>query len=172
MTEQYERSKAVRAPADHVFAWVVEIGNLPRYLPPVKEAGKAGPSGGPTDERVWMRGEMPDRGPFEGEGYFRVFEEDRHNSGRLQVADLQDGTSEVRVQLYFGERSVEGEREESGEGRRSARGGDRRHAGIHTASDLGRLRQGGAAAGDGLSPPYRAGATIGASLGRVIRREA
>jgi hypothetical protein len=33
----------------------------------------------------------------------------RDYSGRLQVADLQDGKSAVAVQLYFGERSVEGE---------------------------------------------------------------
>ncbi len=34
MTQQYERTKVIEAPADEVFAWVTEIGNLPRYLPP------------------------------------------------------------------------------------------------------------------------------------------
>ena len=124
MTQQYERTKVIGAPADKVFAWVAEIGSLPKYLPPIKEADRADRSG----DRVWMKGEIPDRGKFEGEGYFRVFEEDRRMewgaevgrdySGRLQVADLQDGKSRVSVQLYFGERSVEGEiQEESGEGR-------------------------------------------------------
>jgi len=118
LTQQYERSKVIGVPADDVFAWVARIGNLPKYLPPIKEADKAD---GPGD-RVWMKGEIPDHGEFEGEGYFRVFEEDRHMewgaevgrdySGRLQVADLQDGQSRVTVQLYFGERSVEGEIQE------------------------------------------------------------
>ena len=124
MTQQYERSKVIEAPADEVYAWVAEIGNLPRYLPPIKEAKRADGSG----DRVWMKGEIPDRGEFEAEGYFRVFEEDRRMewgaemgrdySGRLQVADLQDAKSRVAVQLHLGERSVEGEiQEESGEGR-------------------------------------------------------
>ncbi|HKH77454.1 MAG TPA: SRPBCC family protein [Rubrobacteraceae bacterium] len=123
-TQQYERSKVIGAPADEVLAWVAQIGNLPEYLPPIKEADRADGS----EDRIWTKGEIPDRGEFEGEGYFRVFEEyrriewgaevGRDYSGRLQVADLQDGKSEVAVQLYFGERSVEGEiQEECGEGR-------------------------------------------------------
>ena len=123
-TQQYERSKVIGAPADEVLAWVAEIGNLPESLPPIKEADRADGS----EDRIWTKGEIPDRGEFEGEGYFRVFEEyrrmewgaevGRDYSGRLQVADLQDGKSEVAVQLYFGERSVEGEiQEECGEGR-------------------------------------------------------
>ena len=123
-TNEYQRSQTIDASADEVFAFVSKVGNLPKYLPPIKEAERADASG----DRVRLRGEIPDRGEFEGEGYFRVFEEDRHMewgaevgrdySGRLQVADLQDGTSEVTVQLYFGERSVEGEiQEASGEER-------------------------------------------------------
>ena len=102
---------------------------MPRYLPPIKEASIEGESApGSPGEKVWMRGEIPDRGEIEGEGYLSVDEDarrmewgaevSRDYSGWLMVAGDGSGASEVTVHLSFGERSVEGEiQEESSEDR-------------------------------------------------------
>ena len=121
--QEYEQSKAVAAPANEVFAWVSDVENLPKYLPPIKDAGIEGSaSEGSPGERVKMLVEIPDRGEFESEGYFDVdaeartmrwgAETDRDYSGRLTVAEAGDGQSEVTVHLSFGPRSVEGEIQE------------------------------------------------------------
>jgi len=118
--QEYEQSKAVSAPANEVFAWVSDVENLPKYLPPIKDAGIEGPAAeGSPGERVKMQVEIPDRGEFESEGYFDVdadartmrwgAETDKDYSGRLTVAEAGDGRSEVTVHLSFGPRSVEGE---------------------------------------------------------------
>ena len=76
-----------------------------------------------------MRVEIPDRGEFESEGYFDVdarartmrwgAETNRDYSGRLTVAETDDGESEVTVHLLFGPRSVEGEIQEDSSGDRN-----------------------------------------------------
>ena len=114
---EYQQSSVVNAPVGEVFAWVADVGNLPHYLPPIKEARLEG-----EGDRIRMWGEIPDRGEFEGEGYFRVGEEERRMewganlyrdySGWLQVEPAGDGASEVTVHLSFGERSVEQEIQE------------------------------------------------------------
>jgi ribosome-associated toxin RatA of RatAB toxin-antitoxin module len=121
--QEYEQSKAVAAPANEVFAWVSDVENLPKYLPPIKDAGIEGSAAaGSPGERVKMTVEIPDRGEFESEGYFDVdaeartmrwgAETDRDYSGWLTVAEAGDGQSEVTVHLSFGPRSVEGEIQE------------------------------------------------------------
>lgn len=127
--QEYEQSATVAAPANEVFAWVSDVQNLPKYLPPVKDAGIEGPSEGDNPgEKVKTHVEIPDRGEFESEGYLDVdaetrtmrwgAESDRDYSGRLEVAEDGDGQSEVTVHLSFGPRSVEGEiQEESSEDR-------------------------------------------------------
>ena len=127
--QEYEQSKAIAAPANEVFAWVSDVENLPKYLPPIKEAGIEGSAAaGSPGDRVKMLVEIPNRGEFESEGYFDVdagartirwgAETDRDYSGRLTVAEAGDGQSEVTVHLSFGPRSVEGEiQEDSSEDR-------------------------------------------------------
>ena len=121
--QEYEQSKAVAAPANEVFAWVSDVENLPKYLPPIKDAGIEGAAAaGSPGERVKMTVGIPDRGEFESEGYFDVdaeartmrwgAETDRDYSGWLTVAEAGDGQSEVTVHLSFGPRSVEGEIQE------------------------------------------------------------
>ena len=118
--QEYEQSKVVAAPANEVFAWVSDVENLPKYLPPVKNASIEGPSEGDNPgDKIKTHVEIPGRGGFESEGYFDVdadartmrwgAESDRDYSGRLEVAEVGDGESEVTVHLSFGPRSVEGE---------------------------------------------------------------
>ena len=96
--QEYEQSKAVAAPANEVFAWVSDVENLPKYLPPIEEAGIEGLAAeGSPGERIKMLVEIPDRGEFESEGYFDVdveartmrwgAETDRDYSGWLTVAE-------------------------------------------------------------------------------------
>ena len=127
--QEYEQKQIVAAPANEVFAWVSDVENLPKYLPPIKDAGIEGPAAeGSPGERVRMQVEIPDRGEFESEGYFDVdadgrtmrwgAESDRDYSGWLTVSEIGDGESEVTVHLSFGPRSVEGEiQEDSGDDR-------------------------------------------------------
>ena len=118
MANEYEQSINIeRAPAD-VFSWVSQAGNLPHYLPPIKEASTEGSAeAGAPGEKVRMTGEIPDRGEFEGEGYLSVEEGQRRMewgaeigreySGWLTVSDAGSGHSEVTVHLSFGEASQE-----------------------------------------------------------------
>ena len=127
--QEYEQRETVAAPANEVFAWVSDVENLPKYLPPIKDAGIEGSATeGSPGERVKMLVEIPDRGEFESEGYFDVdaeaftmrwgAETGRDYSGRLTVAEAGEGQSEVTVHLSFGPRSVEGEiQEDSSEDR-------------------------------------------------------
>jgi uncharacterized protein YndB with AHSA1/START domain len=127
--QEYEQSKTISASADEVFGWVSDVNNLPGYLPPIKDASLEGASAqGKPGERVRLWGEIPDRGEFEGEGYFDVDEEarkmewgaevGRDYSGWLTVTESAEGQSEVTVHLSFGPRSVEDEiQEESSEDR-------------------------------------------------------
>ncbi len=118
--QEYERSIAVAAPANEVFAWLSDVDNLPKYLPPVKDADVEGPSEGDNPgDKVKTRVEIPDRGEFESEGYLDVdarartmrwgAESDRDYSGHLEVIETGDGESEVTVHLSFGSDTVEPE---------------------------------------------------------------
>ena len=118
--QEYEQSQTIAAPANEVFAWVSDVENLPKYLPPIKDAGIEGSAAeGSPGDRVKMRVEIPDRGEFDSEGYFDVdaqartmrwgAETERDYSGRLTVVETGDGESEVTVHLSFGPRSVESE---------------------------------------------------------------
>ena len=124
---EYEKTKRINAPAGAVFAWLSDVGNLPHYLPPVKEAALSGPSSPdtPGEQKVWMKVEIPDRYETEGEGYFSVDESSRHMewgaewgrdySGWLTVAENDDAESTVTVHLNFGPRSAQEEEDTSGD---------------------------------------------------------
>ena len=125
--KEYEKTKQINAPAGATFAWLSDVGNLPHYLPPVKEAALSGPSSSdtPGQRKVWMKVEIPDRYETEGEGYFSVDDDARRMewgaewgrdySGWLTVSEDGNAESTVTVHLNFGPRSVE-EEEEQAEG--------------------------------------------------------
>ena len=118
---EYEQTQAVGAPPDEVFAWLSDIGNLPKYLPPVTDASVEGPSAeGMPGQRVRTTLQYPGGdGSFDAEGYIAVdegrkrmdwgAESGRDYAGWLTVAESGGGESEVTVHLSFGERSVEAE---------------------------------------------------------------
>ena len=129
--KEYEQTQTLHAPADEVFAWLSDVGNLPKYLPPVIDASIEGPSAeGTPGQRVRTTLEYPGEGggTFDSEGYLAVDESrrrmewgaevERDYSGWLEVAEGADGQCQVTVHLNFGERSVEPEmREQTPEGR-------------------------------------------------------
>lgn len=125
---ELEQTQAVDAPPDAVFAWLSDVSNLPKYLPPVIDASIQGPSSpGAPGQRVRTTLEYPGgEGTFEAEGYLAVYgnerrmewgaEAGRDYSGWLEVAEDAARGSQVTVHLNFGERSVEAE-QDSPEGR-------------------------------------------------------
>ena len=129
--QEYEQSRTIDAPPEEVFAWLSDVGNLPKYLPPVVNSSVEGPAAeGVPGQRIKTKLEYPgeDGGTFDAEGYLAVDEEERRMewgaeegrdySGWLTVADRGEGGSEVVVHLSFGERSAGPEIEErSPEGR-------------------------------------------------------
>ena len=125
MAQDYEQSQAIDAPPNEIFAWLSEVGNLHKYLPPVVNSSVEGPSAqGSPGQRIRTTLEYPggEDGTFEAEGYLAVdererrmewgAEEGRDYSGWLTVANHGEGGSEVVVHLTFGERSVETEIED------------------------------------------------------------
>jgi uncharacterized protein YndB with AHSA1/START domain len=128
--KEYEQTQTISGPPDEVFAWLSDVNNLPKYLPPVVDASIEGPSAeGTPGQRVRTTLEYPEGGEtFDSEGYLAVdegrkrmewgAETERDYAGWLEVADAADGQSQVTVHLFFGERSVEPEiREQTPEGR-------------------------------------------------------
>jgi uncharacterized protein YndB with AHSA1/START domain len=129
--QEYEQSRTIDAPPEEVFAWLSDVGNLPKYLPPVMDSSVEGPSAeGVPGQRIRTKLEYLGEGggTFDAEGYLAVdererkmewgAEEGRDYSGWLTVADRGEGGSEVVVHLSFGERSAGPEIEErSHEGR-------------------------------------------------------
>lgn len=123
MTE-YQQTQTIGASAENVFAWLSDVNNLPRYLPPVVDASIEGPSAeGSPGQRVRATLEYPGGGgTFDAEGYFAIDEGQRRMewgaevqrdySGWLEVTEDGDGQSQVTVHLNFGERSVEPEMRE------------------------------------------------------------
>jgi uncharacterized protein YndB with AHSA1/START domain len=129
MSQEYEQSQAIDAPPDEVFAWLADVDNLPKYLPPVVASSGQGPSAeGVPGQRIRTTLEYPGGdGTFDAEGYLATDEQERRMewgaeaerdySGWLTVAGHGEGGSKVVVHLSFGERSVEGEiQEQSDEG--------------------------------------------------------
>ena len=126
---EYQQTQTIDAPAGDVFAWLSDVGNLPKYLPPVTCASIEGPSAeGTPGQRLRATLEYPGGGSFDSEGYFSVdegarrmewgAEAQRDYSGWLTVAEADGDKSEVTVHLSFGPRSSEPEiQEESPEGR-------------------------------------------------------
>jgi uncharacterized protein YndB with AHSA1/START domain len=123
--QEYEQSQAVDAPPEEVFAWLSDVGNLPKYLPPVVDSHVEGPSAeGVPGRRIRASLEYPGEGggTFDAVGYLSVdegerrmewgAEEGRDYSGWLTVANHGEGGSEVVVHLSFGERSAGPEIEE------------------------------------------------------------
>ena len=127
---EYEQSQAIGAPPEEVFAWLSEVGNLTKYLPPVVDSSVEGPSAeGVPGRRIRTTLEYPGEGggTFDAVGYFAVDERERRMewgaeagrdySGWLTVGNHGEGGSEVVVHLSFGERSAGPEiREQSPEG--------------------------------------------------------
>jgi hypothetical protein len=117
--QEYEQSQAIDAPPEEVFAWLSDVGNLPKYLPPVVDSSVEGPSAeGVPGQRIRTTLEYPGEGEgtFDAVGYLSVdererrmewgAEEGRDYSGWLMVANRGEGGSEVVVHLSFGERSA------------------------------------------------------------------
>jgi uncharacterized protein YndB with AHSA1/START domain len=124
--QEYEQSQAINAPPEEVFAWLKDVGNLPKYLPPVVDSSVEGPSAeGVPGRRIRTTLEYPGEGvaTFDAVGYLGVdererrmewgAEEGRDYSGWLAVANHGEGGSEVVVHLSFGERSARPDIEES-----------------------------------------------------------
>jgi len=121
---EYEQSQTVEAPPDEVFAWLRDVDNLPKYLPPVTDASVRGSAAeGSPGQRIRTTLEYPGGGgSFDAEGYLAVdegerrmewgAEGDRDYSGWLTVGNHGEAGSEVVVHLSFGERSAEGEIQE------------------------------------------------------------
>lgn len=124
MSQEHEQSQAIDTPPDEVFAWLADVDNLPKYLPPVVASSGQGPSAeGVPGQRIRTTLEYPGgEGTFDAEGYLATDEQERRMewgaeaerdySGWLTVANHGEGGSEVVVHLSFGERSVEPEIEE------------------------------------------------------------
>jgi uncharacterized protein YndB with AHSA1/START domain len=129
--QEYEQSQTVDAPPEEVFAWLSEVGNLPKYLPPVVDSHVVGPSAeGVPGQRIRTKLEYPGegRGTFDAVGYLAVDERERRMewgaeagrdySGWLTVGNHGERGSVVVVHLSFGEHSAGPDIEErSPEGR-------------------------------------------------------
>jgi len=112
-TEHYKRSQEFAVSADEVFAFVSDVSNLPKYLPPITSAESL------PDEQVRLQGEAPGHGKIDGQGYFRVRKDQKHMewganvgrdySGSLSITDKGDAHSVMTIELAFGPRSVEPE---------------------------------------------------------------
>lgn len=114
----YEQSQTIGAPPEDVFAWLIDVDNLPGYLPPVTDASIEGPSAeGTPGQKVRMTLDFPNGSSFDAEGYLATDEHERRMEwgaeterdyhGWLTVGNHGEHDSEVIVHLSFGERSVE-----------------------------------------------------------------
>jgi uncharacterized membrane protein len=79
----YRHSLRVEANADEVFGFVSDAGNLPDYLPTVRQAEAQG------GERVRVKGNAAGR-EYDSDGFFRV------DAGRRRMEWGSDGESEYR----------------------------------------------------------------------------
>ncbi len=101
---EFERSRRINAPAHDVYAFVSEIGNLPKYLPTTKAAQTQG------EGRVRVQG-GGEGFQYDSDGYFRANSDtmrlewgaDEHDyRGWLTVIGA-DGASDVTVHLSMTE---------------------------------------------------------------------
>ena len=61
---EYQQTQTIDVPAGDVFAWLSDVGNLPKYLPPVMGASIEGPSvEGAPGQRLRATLEYPDGAP-------------------------------------------------------------------------------------------------------------
>ena len=139
MMAEYQQTQTIGAPAGDVFAWLSDVDNLPKYLPPVTDASVEGPSAeGTPGQRLRATLEYPGGGSFDSEGYFSVDEDarrlewgaevQRDYSGWLTVAEADGDRSEVTVHLR------------SGRGRRSPRSKKKRPRGGTRSRRVSRRR--------------------------------
>lgn len=105
---EYEHTQRIEATPDQVFAFVSDVGNLPKYLPTTHSAQSQG------SERVRVQGEAQGH-RYDADGYFRRDEANGRlewgsdgeisYSGWLEVKPGPDGddrSSSVTVHLSFG----------------------------------------------------------------------
>lgn len=100
---EYEQSMTMDRSPDEVFAFVAEVGNLPRYLPTTKHAESQG------DERVRVQG-GGEGFSYDADGYLRADHarrrlewgaDERYYAGYLEIQPSGAGRSEVTVHLTF-----------------------------------------------------------------------
>ena len=104
---EYQQTQTISAPAGEVFALLSDVGNLPKYLPPVTDASIEGPSAeGAPGQRLRATLEYPNGGSFDSEGYFNVDEGATPGVGRGGPAGL----------LGLAHRCRGGQRQERGDG--------------------------------------------------------
>jgi uncharacterized membrane protein len=120
---EYEHSLLVEAPADEVFAFVSDVGNLPLYLPTTHHAEAQG------EGRVRVRGEAAGQA-YDSDGFFRVdrtehrmeWGSDGENAyrGWLEVegSAVHGMVSQVTVHLSFTPRTEQAERMDRQDGSR------------------------------------------------------
>jgi uncharacterized protein YndB with AHSA1/START domain len=61
--QEFEQSRMIDAPPEMVFAWLSDVGNLPKYLPPVVDSSVEGPSAeGVPGQRIRTKLEYPGEG--------------------------------------------------------------------------------------------------------------
>lgn len=116
----YEETQDLIVSADEAFAFLSDLGNLPKYLPPITSAHLT------EGDEVELEGQAPTGDTFSSSGYFRVDEAaqrmewgaqaSRAYSGWLTVADNGENASSVTVHVEFGPRSVVAPVTESDEG--------------------------------------------------------
>ena len=101
MTE-YERSRTIQAPADEVFAFISEAGNLPNILPTVESMEPH------AKDRLHVHGTTRGR-VYDDDGWFRVDpakrrlewgDDERTYSGWMTVG-AEDGAAQVVAHLSF-----------------------------------------------------------------------
>jgi carbon monoxide dehydrogenase subunit G len=103
--KEYEQSRLIQAAPDAVFEFVSDIGNLPDYLPTVRNASMV------DGERIHMQGEANGH-PYEDTGFFRIdkakrrmewgSDGDNNYGGWLEVKGGQSAAaSEVTVHIKF-----------------------------------------------------------------------
>lgn len=111
----FEHRQRIAAPRDHIYSFISNVANLPKYVPTTK-AAEALPGG-----KVRVQGEAQGH-RYDSDGYFRADAaarriewgaEERDYSGYLDVADAGDGGSDLTVHLTFAEGM--GERVEAGQ---------------------------------------------------------
>ncbi|MFI6027285.1 SRPBCC family protein [Amycolatopsis magusensis] len=99
----YHHTGTVDVPAEDLFGYLAEPGNLPHFLPSMTEAHREG------GDRVHVEAEVHGK-HVEGEAWLRVDqgartlrwgapgEDDYH--GELSVTETEPGTSEVTIELH------------------------------------------------------------------------